>query len=236
MGRTRRSAKQAGSRFERVIADHLNAHLDGEIDRKVKTGVKDKGDIAGVTRRGKPIAVECKDCAVTRLPEWVEEARKEAENSGSLCGIVIHKRRGVGDPGRQWVTMTVDDLITLLDDGGSSRDGHDPVSCPQHYASLTPEPIWIAQRYGFLIGNAFKYIARAGHKTGASEEQDLGKADWLLNYAALHWGAQEVLDNLRRLEQDVKDAAIKPVGRRQEILGRLEERISDWEDRAGREG
>lgn len=116
MGRSRASAKAAGSRFERVIADHLAAKLDDDrIDRRVKTGAKDRGDIAGLRAHGgQRIVIECKDVATLALPEWTREAREEAGNDDALVGVVVHKRRGTGDPGKQWVTTTVDELLALL--------------------------------------------------------------------------------------------------------------------------
>lgn len=121
MARSRASAKQAGSRFERVIADHLNAHLGGEIDRKVRTGAKDKGDIGGVTTSdGRPIAIECKNVTRTQLAEWIHEAHTEADNLGAAAGIIIHKRHGRSAPDCQWVTMTVADLIAILKEGTTS--------------------------------------------------------------------------------------------------------------------
>lgn len=52
----------------------------------------------------------------------------------------------------------------------------DAVFRPNHYARLWPEPITVinAWKLGFNLGNAVKYIARAGHKD--SLEQDLKKA------------------------------------------------------------
>lgn len=115
MGRSRASAKAAGSRFERVIADHLAAKLDDRIDRRVKTGARDCGDIAGIrVHGGQRLVIECKDVAQMALPEWTREARQEAINDNALAGVVVHKRRGTGDPGAQWVTCTVDDLLALL--------------------------------------------------------------------------------------------------------------------------
>ena len=117
MPRSRASAKQAGSRFERVIADHLNDRLGGGIDRKVRTGAKDKGDIGGVTTpAGRPIAVECKNVTRTQLAAWVHEAHTEADNLGAAAGIIIHKRHGRSAPDCQWVTMTVADLVAILAD------------------------------------------------------------------------------------------------------------------------
>lgn len=52
----------------------------------------------------------------------------------------------------------------------------DAVFRPAHYARLFPEPITVINAWGlgFNLGNAVKYIARAGHKD--DREQDLRKA------------------------------------------------------------
>jgi hypothetical protein len=115
MARNRQSAKSAGARFERQIADALAAALDDDrIDRRPRTGAKDRGDIAGVRLHGQRVVIEAKDCATMRLPEWTREARIEAGNDDALVGLVVHKRRGVADPKRQWVTCTVADLVAIL--------------------------------------------------------------------------------------------------------------------------
>lgn len=114
MARTRASAKAAGARFERQIADHLAKHVDDRIDRRVKTGANDRGDIAGIRHHGHRIAMECKNTARLALAAWVTEAHIEAGNDDALVGVVCHKRHGVGDPGQQWVSMTVNDFIALL--------------------------------------------------------------------------------------------------------------------------
>lgn len=122
MARSRNSARAAGARFERAIADHLANILDDDrIDRRVKTGAKDRGDISGIRVHGQRLVIEAKDCARLDLPGWTNEAHTEAGNDDALTGVVIHKRHGVGDPGRQWVTMTVDDLAALIT---GQRHGH----------------------------------------------------------------------------------------------------------------
>lgn len=114
MGRNRDSAKKAGSSFERQIADYLAQHIDNRIDRRVKTGSKDKGDIAGVRHLGQRLVIECKNYAGKILPaKWVNEAHVEAGNDDALAGIVIAKRKGTTDPGAQYVLMTVNDFIAL---------------------------------------------------------------------------------------------------------------------------
>lgn len=114
MTRTRQSAKAAGARFERDVADYLAATLDDRIDRRVKTGAADKGDIGGIRLGAHRIVVECKNHSRQDLAGWIVEAQAEAANDGALLGVIAHKRRGVGDPGRQWVTMTLADFARMI--------------------------------------------------------------------------------------------------------------------------
>lgn len=116
MTRTRASAKKAGASFERAIADYLAAVLeDDRIDRRVKTGSQDRGDIGGLRHMGGRVVVECKDYGGRLMPgPWIQEAQTEAGNDDALAGIVIAKRRGTTDPGQMFVLMTVNDLTALL--------------------------------------------------------------------------------------------------------------------------
>jgi hypothetical protein len=114
--RSRATAKAAGARFERLIADGLAEALeDTRIDRKVKTGSKDKGDIANVRTGPHKIVIECKDRGGQfYAAEWVGEAEAERINDDALAGIVIAKRKGVTDPMQQYVVMTVSELVALI--------------------------------------------------------------------------------------------------------------------------
>lgn len=125
MTRSRATAKAAGASFERLIADHLAAVLDDRIDRRVRGGAVDKGDIGGVRDRdGRRVVLECKDYG-GRLqpPEWIREAHTERDNDGASVGVVVAKRRGTTNPGAQYVLMTVDDLVTLLSGTADKEDG-----------------------------------------------------------------------------------------------------------------
>ena len=117
MTRSHASARAAGSRFERAIADYLAEHVSEFVDRRVKTGAKDKGDIAGLRHMGQRVVLECKDVSRLNLSGWVDEADIERGNDDALAGFVVHKRRGTADPGDQYVTGTVRDLVALLTGG-----------------------------------------------------------------------------------------------------------------------
>jgi hypothetical protein len=115
MTRSRASAKAAGTRFERQIADALAEALqDDRVDRMPQHGSRDRGDISGVRIHGQKVAIEVKDCARLNLPAWTDEAHVEAGNHDALVGIVISKRHGCGDPLKSWVHMTVADLVALI--------------------------------------------------------------------------------------------------------------------------
>jgi Protein of unknwon function (DUF3310) len=57
------------------------------------------------------------------------------------------------------------------------------INHPQHYGGdTTYEAIKVIEEWqlGFALGNAVKYIARAGKKPGIDEIEDLRKANWYL--------------------------------------------------------
>ena len=114
VSRSRASAKKAGSSFERSTADYLAAVVDDRIDRRVKNGAKDRGDIGGVRIHGQRIVLECKNTAKTNLGSWAIEAEIERGNDDALAGVVIHKRHGKGKPEDQWVTLTLADFAAIL--------------------------------------------------------------------------------------------------------------------------
>ena len=116
MARSRASAKAAGARFERLIADCLAEHVDDRVDRRVKGGAIDKGDIGGLrTEWGKRVVVEVKDHGGKyQVGPWLEEAETERINDNAEVGVVVAKRRGVSDPLQQACFMTVSDLIALI--------------------------------------------------------------------------------------------------------------------------
>jgi hypothetical protein len=114
--RNRASAKSAGTRFETAVARYLADVLnDDRIERRARNGGKDRGDLAGVRAPGGGrVVVECKDTSRINLAGWAAEAETERGNDDALVGLVLHKRHGVGDPAKQWVTMTLADLVAIL--------------------------------------------------------------------------------------------------------------------------
>ena len=68
----------------------------------------------------------------------------------------------------------------------------DPIHNPAHYQAVCHcpncghaiEAISITERFSFVVGNALKYLLRAGRKDGADTAQDYGKAAWYATRAA----------------------------------------------------
>jgi hypothetical protein len=112
--RTRGSAKAAGARFERQVADYLAAHVDERIDRRAKNGSKDRGDLAGLRIHGQRLVGECKNTSRPDLAAALREAEVERGNDDALAALVISKRHGIADPAEQLVTLRLVDLAALL--------------------------------------------------------------------------------------------------------------------------
>lgn len=115
MTRSRASAKAAGTRLETAIATYLAKHVDDRIERRTRTGAKDRGDIAGLRAMGNRIVVECKDYGGRyQIGPWLTEAETERVNDAAQVGLVVAKRRGTQDPGDQIVICTLRDLVALF--------------------------------------------------------------------------------------------------------------------------
>lgn len=71
---------------------------------------------------------------------------------------------------------------------------NDPINHPAHYTSHPSgvECITITRHHNFAIGNAIKYLWRAGLKDGNSDIQDLQKAVWYIQ------------DEIGRLQNETK--------------------------------
>lgn len=95
-------------------------------------------------------------------------------NERKLCDLC--KRDRARDGGSDLCEKCYD----MCSDLRPSNTTIDPVNNPQHYKTLDPEPITVIESWGldFHLGNALKYIARAGKK--GDELEDLRKADWYL--------------------------------------------------------
>lgn len=128
-----------------------------------------------------------------------------------------------------YITEKSDDIfdITEKNGGGSEDSEHEnEVVHPSHYAVLDPEPITFIRDKDYLTGSALKYIFRAGHKNGAAENVDMGKAAWYLRELVNEQGGRTVIAILRGVYWDTIDRRLTPDGRAREIRDRLTEFLS----------
>ena len=141
------------------------------------------------------------------------------------------------DEQRYEVTLRDDILyLALCDDilyvapknsGGADDNVHEnEVTHPSHYATLDPEPITFIRDRDYLTGSALKYIFRAGHKGGADENVDMGKAAWYLRELVNEQGAQTAIAILRGVYWDTIDRQLTPEDRAREVRDRLTEFVS----------
>lgn len=99
-----------GTRWESAVADYLRPRGAPHVERRARTGAKDKGDIAGVVG----VVIECKSAARLELAAWLAEAVAERDNAGAAIGVVWAKRKGRTSPGSGYVVMDGDTFVQLL--------------------------------------------------------------------------------------------------------------------------
>ena len=76
----------------------------------------------------------------------------------------------------------VDKAIEIIKGNIYRESENDPVNRPSHYTDGKIEVIEFIEdkNLGFCLGNAVKYIARAGKKDPTKEIEDLNKAKWYI--------------------------------------------------------
>lgn len=103
------ASKAKGTAWESAIVAYLRGAGFPLAERRALAGAFDQGDVAGV-----PVVIEAKNCKVTELAAWVDEATSEAVNAGVDVGVVWHHRRGKGSPGEGFVTMSGAAFVRLM--------------------------------------------------------------------------------------------------------------------------
>lgn len=105
--------KRKGTAFESAVVAHI---LDyGLPARRVAlAGAADCGDVEVVDGDGDRHILECKNRRGYAIAEAVDQAKAEAANAGSTFPVAVLKRNGVGDIGRSFVVLELDDWLALL--------------------------------------------------------------------------------------------------------------------------
>ena len=110
----------------------------------------------------------CKNCELT-VGGWSNETRKK-------CPYIYIGTNNEAD---------IDRALSVICPTKSTEKvsvENDPVNRPSHYTDGKIEVIDFIEdkKLGFCLGNAVKYIARAGKKDPTKEIEDLNKAKWYI--------------------------------------------------------
>ena len=102
-------ANRKGRKAERKAVDWIRANGFPWAERR---GRGESGpDVTGL---GPGLEVEVKDRDRMALAEWVDQVTADAEESGAVVALVLHKRRGKTDVGDWYATMPASVAFWLI--------------------------------------------------------------------------------------------------------------------------
>jgi hypothetical protein len=65
-----------------------------------------------------------------------------------------------------------------------ANEDKENVNHPSHYNWIPGiEALDVCKHFDFVMGNALKYLFRAGHKSSSTKLEDLQKAKWYIEFA-----------------------------------------------------
>lgn len=98
----------------------------------------------------------------------------------------------------------MDEQLELYEEINNNNDNNDNVNHPSHYNDGKIEVIDYIENanLGFHLGNAIKYISRAGKKDSADYREDLKKATW---YIKRYCKSVDSGNNFEITEEYIKD-------------------------------
>jgi hypothetical protein len=103
----------------------------------------------------------------------------EESNDYRSCDNCKHEDKGIFE----YPCSACRENTGELDKWESVNSVNDPVNRPAHYTDGKIEVIEFIEdkKLGFCLGNAIKYISRAGKKNPDKTIEDLNKAIWYIN-------------------------------------------------------
>ena len=102
------ASRRKGQRAELAVAKMLRAFGWAARTSRSVQGVQGGADLITDC----PLSLEVKDHARMELAAWLDQAVAQARPGAP--GVVLHKRRGKGDPGDWYATLRAADLIALV--------------------------------------------------------------------------------------------------------------------------
>lgn len=110
--------KAKGNAAERAVRDFLQGY-GIECDRIPAGATNDTGDVI-VYRKNWP-AIQIKNQKAMSLGTWITEAQQQAQNAKRATAIVVHKRKGKGNPADWYVTTTLAEFLQLMEGNDETR-------------------------------------------------------------------------------------------------------------------
>lgn len=143
---------------------------------------------------------------------YYRDRDRDADGEKGEKGTWGGKREGAGRKGindgqkrkKHSVYCSDDELIKLRAYLATIRGGvkvesimenkNDPVNHPSHYTDGKIEVIDFIddKKLGFCLGNAVKYISRAGKKDPTKRIEDLQKAVWYIEWQITKWAKENI--------------------------------------------
>ena len=102
-------SKIKGSQAERDVVKYLQEWFP-YAERRLAGATLDKGDVSGING----VCIEIKNHAKLDLAGWLAELELETKNAKAWTGVVIHKRKGKGNPADWYATLPVSVWVELL--------------------------------------------------------------------------------------------------------------------------
>ena len=109
--------KVKGDAFERAVRDHVQANGFPWAEKTRAGYARDHGDLhldPLAMAKGSGVIVQAKNHARLALPDWLRGLEQQVADSGAEHGVLVVKRRGVGDAGKSFAVMELDAMLRLL--------------------------------------------------------------------------------------------------------------------------
>ena len=110
-------SKQKGTAAESAfVKAECVTEIFPHVERRTLSGAADQGDVSGMLG----IAVEIKNHASYKFPEWLRETEVERVNAKADVGLLVVKPNGIGlgSVDQWWAIMPVGAMMKLLSDAG----------------------------------------------------------------------------------------------------------------------
>jgi hypothetical protein len=106
-------SKRLGTTAEVAVVEYLRQWWPG-AERRALAGTKDRGDVAGIPSTVCEVKNEKAITLAAYMAELEAEMANEAAHTGTTpTGVVIVKRRGVGDVSKWYAVMPVAEWVAL---------------------------------------------------------------------------------------------------------------------------